>query len=146
MLASRADPQSAEFQIRMKAEADGTATFEDIAVVLEDFRELYGTPAVDPEAGIDILCHMGLALPTERKDVYRFPALIQESRPETVWMKTQSVLPAEQHGIVVTCFLLLTALHSKSCVQAWSMLGFVSNVSQTLKSSLQLSCPYCRAK
>ena len=106
MLASRADPQSAEFQIRMKAEADGTATLEDIAVVLEDFRELYGTPAVDPEAGIDILCHMGLALPTDRKDVYRFPALIQETKPEKVWMKTR--LHHLIHTVVIITYFLVT--------------------------------------
>ena len=81
----------------MNAKADGTATLEEIERVLEDFRQFNGTPPVDPKAGIDILQHMGLALPTEKKDVYRFPALIQESRPEQVWMKKEST-STEPHG------------------------------------------------
>ena len=97
VLASKADPESAEFQIRMKAGADGTATLEDIAAVLEDFRQLNGTPPVDPRAGIDILCHMGLAFPTEEENVYRFPALIQDRKPEGVWMKPKCT-PAEPHS------------------------------------------------
>ena len=60
VLASKADPQSIEFQIQMKAEADGTATPEEISRVLEDFRHKNRSPAVAPKAGVDILCHMGL--------------------------------------------------------------------------------------
>ena len=98
VLASKADPKSIEFRIRIDAKADGTATLEEIARALEDFRELNKTPAVDPKAGIDILCHMGLALPTEKNDVFRFPVLIQDSKPDQVWMKTESTEP---HG---TCY------------------------------------------
>ena len=89
VLASKADPRSFEFRIRMKAEDDGTATLDDITRVLDDFRLLNETPAVDPKAGINILCHMGLAFPTEKQDVYRFPALIQDSKPERAWVKAQ---------------------------------------------------------
>ena len=83
----------------MEAEADGTATLENISTVLEDFRELHGTPAVEPRQGISILCHMGLAFPTKIADVYRFPALIQDSKPENVWMKLPVTIPC---GIVGT--------------------------------------------
>ena len=90
VFASKADPRSVEFKIRMRAEADGTATLDDIARVLEDFNLLNETPPVDPKAGVNILCQMGLAFPTEKQGVYRFPAVIQDHKPERVWMKTQS--------------------------------------------------------
>ena len=97
VLASTADPGSIEFEIRMMAEADGTATFQEISRVLEDFSELNGSPAVEPRAGIDILCHMGLAFLTKKADVYRFSALIQDGKPDHVWK-----LPVtNQCGIVV---------------------------------------------
>ena len=82
----------------MKAEPDGTVTMEEISRVLEDFRELYKTPAVEPGAGIDILCHMGLAFPTG-KNLFRFPALILESMPEHVWIKRPVTSPC---GTVIT--------------------------------------------
>ena len=145
VLASKADPRSIEFQIRMRAGADGTATLDDIARVLEDFRLLNGTPAVDPKAGIHILCHMGLAFPTEKQGVYRFPALIQEHKPERVWMKTQYTSLEPHSNCNRLGFLLLVILYRKGCLQARSMWASGFNVSQTLKSSLQLSCPYCRA-
>jgi hypothetical protein len=71
----------------MNAGPDGTATMEDIIAVLEASRQLNQTPAVDPRVGIDILCRMGLAVPTASNDVYRFTALIQDTRPEGVWME-----------------------------------------------------------
>jgi hypothetical protein len=103
VLASKADPNSVEFQIRMNAHADGTATLEEIAAVLEAFRQLNRTPAVDPKAGIDILCHMGLAFPTERTNVYRFPALIQDVKPEGVWVKSESTHDIMYVGIRLQC-------------------------------------------
>ena len=116
VLASKADPRSIEFKIRMKAEADGTATLDDIARVLEDFRLLNGAPPVDPKAGIHILCHMGLAFPTEKQDVYHFPALIQDSKPERVWMKRQSTSVAPYSNYCRLSFLLLVMLYCKSCL------------------------------
>ena len=121
VFASKADPRSVEFKIRMRAGADGTATLDDIARVLEDFRLLNGTTAVDPKAGVNILCQMGLAFPTEKRGVYRFPALIQESKPEGVWMKTQSTSVEPYSNYCRLSFLLSVMLYCKSCIQAWSM-------------------------
>ena len=66
LLASKDDPRSVEFKI-----PDGTATLDDIARVLEDLWLLDRTPAVDPKAGVDILCHMGLAFLTEKQAVFQ---------------------------------------------------------------------------
>ena len=117
-MASKADPRSIEFEIHMKAEADGTATLDDITRVIEDFRLLNRTPAVDPTAGINILSHMGLAFPTEKQDVYRLLALIQDSKPERVWMKTQSASVEPHSSCNRLCFLLLVIGYCKSCLQA----------------------------
>ena len=51
-------------------------------------------------------CHMGPSFLTENeKDVYRFLALIQDSKGEKVWMKTESTL-TELHG---SCNHLVTS-------------------------------------
>ena len=84
VLASEADPQSVEFEVQMRAETDGSETSR----VLEDFRHWNQTPPVNSRAGTDILCHMGLAFPI-KTDVFRFSALIQDNKPEHVWMKPQ---------------------------------------------------------
>jgi ankyrin repeat protein len=147
VFSSTADPASAEFSIRMNAKPDGTATLEDIATVLEDFRELMDTPAVDPDAGIDVLCEMGLALPTEIKNVYRFPALIQDEKPERIWMKKECTsVPSECSSKYNLLFLIPILSYTCVFLQAVCTLAFVFNVSPTLRSSLQLLCLCCREK
>jgi hypothetical protein len=83
-LVSKAD----QLQTRMNAGPDGTATMDNIIAALKASRLLNRTPAVDPRVGIDILCRMGLAVPIARNDVYRFPVLIQDAKPEGMWMNT----------------------------------------------------------
>ena len=90
VMASRFSEEAAEFEIAMEANPDGTASLRDISGALDRFSELNGTPYVNASAAVDILCHMGLSLPYHVKDVFLFPALIQDAKPVTVWMKKES--------------------------------------------------------
>ena len=88
-MASRFSDVAAEFEIAMEAKPNGTASLRDVSDALDRFSDLHGTPAVNASAAVDILCHMGLSLPYHVKDVFLFPALIQDARPATVWVKKE---------------------------------------------------------
>lgn len=85
---STAQDNSDEFPVAIEAKPDGTASLDDIARALDRSRKLYGTTTVDPVIATDILCHMNLSLPLT--DGLVFPALIEEGKPDTVWVMKEA--------------------------------------------------------